>query len=132
MFIFEIAGATCIVVVRPGCATSLSAKGSFDLGSMGVEGEAGSLRLESHDTALDAELYELKLWMLILSENLSLMFSLASFSTALSSSRLRIVEHGDEALDGGEGDNVRSDSWIRSSGKLNLFHGLSRSFSIFL
>ena len=118
--------ATCTVVVRPGCATSLRAKGSLDLGVTGVTGELGSLTLLSHDTPLDAELKELKLCTLIVSVVLSLMFNRANFSTALSSSRLRSDEVGDEDEDG------ELDSWpdeLESSGIENLFQGLSKSVS---
>jgi hypothetical protein len=95
-----------IVVVRPGDAISLRAKGSFDLGSI-VSGEEGPLKLLSHETAEDADEYELKLCTLILSSafsvrvNLSLILRRASRSTALSSSFRRMVDTGEEPADGG-------------------------------
>lgn len=92
------------VVVRPGCATKCKAKGSLVFASMGDKGEDVSLILLSQLTALDAELNELKLCTLIVSENiLSFMFNFASSSHALSSaSRFRLLlMHGEEFVDVG-------------------------------
>ena len=100
---------TLLIDVRPGPATNLNANGSFDLLGSPVGDMPWSLLLESQDTALDAEfesqlraldteLYELKLWILIVSS----MLSRASFSTGFMSRSLRrIVDVGDDVREQG-------------------------------